>query len=168
MRQDEKDLESTVARLSGDISKVQEAKRNAGDSDLQLRWRAAIKTFETSKAEQHGSADYPRMDRLYEIVRSDGKIKLMLGYAKDNLEPDLTNEGKRRTVEALLKFERPLEQLIQQAGKLWEAGDFEGEASLLEEYAIRNPQKDAILDLAAEARRDALSGASARTKPKRR
>lgn len=115
-----------------------------------------------------GSADYPRMHRLFDIVRGDGKIRLMLSYDQENPDPDLTNMGQRRQVEALLKFEQPLEQLIEQAGNLWRAGDFEGEAALLEDYAISNPQRDAILDLAEEARRDALSGGSARSKPKRR
>mgnify|MGYP001765322156 CR=1 FL=1 len=93
---------------------------------------------------------------------------MMLSYGQENPRPDFTNTGQRRQVEALLKFEQPLVQLIEHAGALWRAGDFEGEAALLEDYAISNPQRDAILDLAEEARRDALSGASARSKPKRR
>jgi hypothetical protein len=108
------------------------------------------------------------MDRLFDIVREDGKVRLILSYDQFNPDPDFTNEGQRRQVEALLKFEQPLLQLIEEAGNLWRAGDFAGEAALLEDYAISNPQRDAILDLAAEAKRDALSGASAKSRPKRR
>jgi len=168
MREEEKELEGTVARLRDSISKLHEAKKLADDHDLQSRWRAAIRTFETREKMRAGNVDYPRMDRLFEIVREDGKVRLMLSYNKYNPNPDLMNDGQRRQVEALLKFEQPLMRLMEQAGSLWQAGDFEGEAALLEEYAVSNPQRDAILSLAEEARRDALSGASARSRPKRR
>jgi hypothetical protein len=105
---------------------------------------------------------------LFDIVRGDGKVRLMLSYDEYNPDPDFRNMGERRQVEALLKFEEPLAQLVVEAGNRWKAGDFEGEAALLEEYAASNPQKDTILDLASEARRDALSGASSRSKQKRR
>ena len=168
MKQDEKNLESTVANLRDNISKLQEARKLAEDHGLQLRWRAALRTFGTSKPELTGAADYPRMDRLFEIVREDGKIRQILNYDKYNPDPDFKNEGQRRQVEALLKFEQPLIQLMEQVGSLWKAGDFEGEAAVLEDYAISNPQREAILNLAAEARHDALSGGSTRSKPKRR
>lgn len=168
MTKDEKDMETTVARLRDHLSKYQDAKRLAEDGSLQFQWRAAVRTFGTKEGNRTGSANYPRMNRLFDIVRGDGKIRLMLSYDQENPDPDLTNMGQRRQVEALLKFEQPLEQLIEQAGNLWRAGDFEGEAALLEDYAISNPQRDAILDLAEEAKRDALSGGSARSKPKRR
>lgn len=168
MGEDEKNLEATVTRLRDTISKYQEANRLAEDRSLQLRWRAAVTTFGTAEGERTGNADYPRMGRLFDIVREDGKVRLMLNYDQYNPGPDFTNEGQRRQVEALLKIEQPLVQLMEEAGNLWRAGDFEGEAVLLEEYAISNPQRDAIFDLAKEARRDALSGASARSKPKRR
>jgi len=107
------------------------------------------------------------MDRLFDIVRGDGRVRLMLSYDQENPSPDFTDYGQRRQVEALLGFERSLAQVMEEAGNCWRIGDFEGEASLLEEFAISNPQRDAILDLAAEARRDALSGATSRSKPKR-
>jgi hypothetical protein len=57
---------------------------------------------------------------------------------------------------------------MEEAEERWMAGDFQGEAAILEEFANSNPQRDAILDLAAEARQDALTGASTRQKPRRR
>jgi len=57
---------------------------------------------------------------------------------------------------------------MEEAEKRWLAGDFQGEAAMLEEFADSNPQRDAILDLAAEAKRDALTGASTRHRPRRR
>jgi hypothetical protein len=168
MGEGEEDLESTVARLRDSISKVQEAKKLADDRSLQIRWRAALRKLRKKEELLKGSTDYPRMDRLFEIVREDGKVRLILSYDQFNPDPDFTNEGQRRQVEALLKFEQPLVQLMEEAGNLWRAGDYAGEAALLEDYAISNPQRDAILDLAAEAKRDALSGASAKSRPKRR
>ena len=168
MSEDKQDLEDTVARLRDTLSKYQEAKKLAEDRNLQFRWRAALRTFGTTEERRTRSADYPRMHRLFDIVRDDGKVRLMLSYGQYNPDPDFTNEGQRRQVEALLKFGQPLMQLMEEAGSLWRAGDFEGEAALLEDYAISNPQRDAILSLAEEARRDALSGASTRSKPKRR
>jgi hypothetical protein len=168
MGEREENLEDTVARLRDSISKVQEAKKLADDRSLQLRWRAALRKLDGKDEMLKGSTDYPRMGRLFDIVREDGKVRLILSYDQFNPEPDFNNEGQRRQVEALLKFEQPLVHLMEEAGNLWRAGDFAGEAALLEDYAISNPQRDAILDLAEEAKRDALSGASTRSKPKRR
>ena len=56
------------------------------------------------------------MGRLFDIVREDGKVRLMLGYYQDNPDPDFTNDGQRRQVEALLGFEQPLVQLMEEAG----------------------------------------------------
>ena len=71
-------------------------------------------------------------------------------------------------VKAILEFEEPLKHLMDDTSRRWQAGDFEGEALLLEDFAQSNPQVDSILELAAEARRDALSGATARVRQKRR
>jgi hypothetical protein len=166
-KEDQKELESTVARLHDTISKYQEARRRAEDRSLQFRWRAALRTFGSADEELAKNIDYPRMERLFDIVRNDGKIRLMMSYGRYNPYPDFSNEGKRRQVEALLKIEQPLVQMMEEAGNLWRAGDFQGEAALLEDYATSNPQREAILKLAEEARSDALSGALARTKPKR-
>jgi hypothetical protein len=92
----------------------------------------------------------------------------MLDYDEENPNPDFTNRGQRRQVESLLGFEQPLERLIEEAGNRWQAGDFEGEAALLEQFADSNPQRDSILNLAAEARYDAISGATAPKRPQRR
>ncbi len=167
MGEEEKDLETTVSRLRNDISRYQDAKKRADDRALESEWKAAVKTFCSTHDSSNGASEYPRMSRLFDIVREDGKIRLVLSYDQFNPDPDFANEGQRRQVEALLKFEQPLVQLIEEAGNMWRAGNFEGEATLLEEYAISNPQRDAILDLAAEARRDALSGASAKSRPRR-
>jgi len=168
VREDKKDLETTVRRLRKDISAVEESAKRMESRDLKSRWRTALNTFRPAGEKRIGSAEYPRMERLFDVVRADGKVRLMLSYDQFNPDPDFRNLGERRQVEALLKFEEPLTQLIMEAGNKWQAGDFEGEAALLEEYAVSNPQKDAILDLAAEARRDALSGASSPSRQKRR
>ncbi len=133
--------------------------------ELSTRWR---RTIESYRSVQSKESPYPRRHRLLDIVLADGRVKLMLDYDEENPDPDLSRYGERRQVESLLGFEAPLEKLIADAENRWRAGDFAGEAAVLEEFANSNPQKDAILGLAAEARRDALSGASARTKPKRR
>ncbi len=134
--------------------------------ELSSMWRHALKFYECADETQHGT--YPRWQRLFDIVQADGRIRLLLNYDEQNPNPDLRNYGERRQVESLLAFERPLEQLMAEAESRWRAGNFAGEATLLEEFADSNPQKEAILDLAAEARRDAVSGASTRVKPKRR
>lgn len=132
------------------------------------QWREALNIYKSTEVDRKQDADYPRRQRLFEIVREDGRIRLMLDYAEENPTPDFTDQGQRRQVQCLLGLEQPLERLIEEAGNRWQAGDFEGEAALLEEFADANPQKDIILDLAFEAKRDALSGASARQRPKRR
>jgi hypothetical protein len=93
---------------------------------------------------------------------------LMLDYDLENPAPDFTDYGQRRQVESMLGFEQPVGTLMAEAESRWSAGNYEGEAALLEEFAKSNPQRDAILSLAAEARRDALTGGSSRTKPRRR
>jgi len=168
MGEEEKSLETTVKRLRKNISAVEEGSRRAEDRSLKTRWRTALSVYRSSEENAIGNADYPRMGRLFDIVRGDGKVRLMLSYDQYNPDPDFRNLGERRQVEALLKFEEPLTQLVIEAGNRWRAGDFEGEAALLEEYAVSNPQKDTILDLVAEARRDALSGASSKSRQKRR
>jgi hypothetical protein len=168
LRGDEKELENTVARLRDARSKYEEARKLVEDRSLQWQWRRALRLFGASTTDGPGGADYPRMERLFRIVREDGKIRLMLGYDKENPRPDFMDNGQRRQVEALLQFEQPLVQLMEEAGNLWRAGNFDGEAALLEDYAILNPQREAILQLAEEARRDALSGASTQSRPKRR
>jgi hypothetical protein len=168
MGEEEKSLETTVKRLRKNISAVEESSRRAEDRSLKARWQTALNMYRPSDERAIGNAEYPRMEKLFDIVRGDGKVRLMLSYDEYNPDPDFRNMGERRQVEALLKFEEPLAQLVVEAGNRWKAGDFEGEAALLEEYAASNPQKDTILDLASEARRDALSGASSRSKQKRR
>ena len=157
-----------MKRLRKDMSAVADNSECDGARDLRSRWQLALSLFRPKEASRLGTVDYPRKERLFEVVRGDGKVRLLLSYDQYNPEPDFANEGERRQVEALLKFEQPLAQLILEAGSRWQAGDFNGEAALLEEYAFSNPQRDTILDLAAEARRDALSGASTKYKPKRR
>ncbi len=168
IREEEKGLDTTVKRLRKDISAVAEDSKRREERELRSRWRSALNLFRSKEASRLGTADYPRMEKLFEVVRGDGKVRLMLSYDQYNPEPNLANEGERRQVEALLKFEQPLAQLILEAGNRWRAGDFNGEAALLEEYASSNPQRETILDLAAEARRDALSGASSPSRQKRR
>ena len=165
---DEPDLETTLKRRRQELSVYEEESRRMGDRDLPFRWRTVVNVYKPEDARRLGAADYPRLERLFEIVREDGRVKFMLNYDIENPDPDFTNPGQRRQVEAILGFEQPLAHLIVEVGNRWRAGDFEGEAALLEEYAKSNPQRDSILDLAAEARRDALSGASARSMPKRR
>jgi hypothetical protein len=168
MGEDERNLETTVKRLRKDISAVEVSSRRAEDRSLKARWRTALSMYKQSEEKAIGNAEYPRMGRLFDIVRGDGKVRLMLSYDEYNPDPDFRNLGERKQVEALLKFEEPLMQLVMEAGNKWRSGDFEGEAALLEEYAVSNPQKDTILDLASEARREALSGASSQSRQKRR
>lgn len=164
----EQDLVTTLKRRRQEVSAYEEKSRRAGDQDLPFRWRAVLNVYKSHQARQMGSTYYPRLERLFDIVREDGRVRLMLSYDQENPDPDFTDPGQRRQVEALLKFEQPLAQLMDAAEGRWRAGDFEGEAALLEEFAEGNPQKDTILNLAAEARRDdALSGASSRSRPKR-
>ncbi|MBN1678193.1 MAG: hypothetical protein JW880_06600 [Candidatus Thermoplasmatota archaeon] len=166
---DKQDLVATLKRRRDEVSAYEEKPGRTGDQDLPFRWRAALNVYKSHETRQMGSTYYPRLERLFDIVREDGRIRLMLSYDEENPNPDFTDPGQRRQVEALLKFEQPLAQLIDEAEDCWRAGDFKAEAALLEEYAISNPQKDTILDLAAEARRDdALSGATSRSKTKRR
>ena len=127
-----------------------------------------LNVYKSDEAGRTRSTDYPRLERLFQIVRDDGRVRYMLNYDQENPDPDFTDPGQRRQVEAILGFEQPLAQLMVEVGDRWRAGDFEGEAALLEEFARSNPQKDTILDLAAEARRDALSGATSKLRPKRR
>jgi hypothetical protein len=167
VREDTKHLEDTVSRLKKDISAVEENSKDSTNNSLRSRWKTAVSTYKLP-ALPEGVRDYPRMQRLFQVIRADGKMRLILSYDEYNPDPDLRNLGERRQVEALLKFEEPLTHLMAEAGNRWREGDFEGEAALLEEYAASNPQRDAILDLAAEARRDALSGATARSRQRRR
>ena len=138
------------------------------DNELPFRWHQVLNFYKAETEEQLKETAYPRWKRLYEIVREDGHIRLMLGYDQENPDPDFADPGQRHQVEAILGFERSLENMMAEAENRWKAGDFEGEAAILEQFADRNPQKEAILNLAAEARRDAVSGASTRTRPKRR
>jgi len=164
---DEPDLETTLKRRRQEVSVHEEKLRSASGRNLPVEWRAVLNNYRSGKASGKAGTDYPRMERLFEIAREDGRIRYMLSYDLENPDPDFTDSGQRRQVEAILGFERPLAQLIEEAGNRWRAGDFIGEAALLEEFAQSNPQRDAILDLAAEARRDALSGATSPVKPKR-
>ncbi len=164
--------ESDLARFLRERQKVQCASdAEAGRKDeeaLSAQWREAIHLYKSPRDEEEHNVAYPRGKRLFEIVREDGRIKLMLGYAAENPAPDLKDHGQRRQVECILGFEQPLEHLMHEASHRWQVGDFEGEAALLEEFANSNPQKETILRLAAEARRDALSGSSVRERPRRR
>jgi len=168
MKSGESDLERILRERQQVLSASEEESARAREADLPIRWREVLNVFKQRADMRERSAVYPRWQRLFEIIREDGRIRLMLDYDEENPTPDFTDRGQRRQVESLLGFEQPLERLIDDAGNRWQAGDFEGEAALLEEFARSNPQKDAILDLVAEARQDALSGASARKKPRRR
>ncbi len=139
------------------------------EEELFSRWREVLNAYEEERS-RPGRAAYPRAGRLLEIIRGDGHIRLMLEYDQENPSPNLGDYGQRRQVESILGFEAPLRTLRAEAESHWAAGDFAGEAALLEEYASSNPQRDAILSLAAEARRDAaaISGATSRVKPARR
>lgn len=137
------------------------------ERNLHAEWEEAVRSFRGARAGHRGSP-YARRARLFDIVRNDGRIKLLLGYDEENPAPDLKDYGQRRQVESLLGFEKPLERLLAEAEERWLAGDYEGEATLLEEFANSNPQKDSILDLAAEARRDAMSVAPTRMKARKR
>ena len=137
------------------------------EAELPGRWREVVRSYEGMN--QPGSCTaYPRRQRLFEILREDGRIRLMLEYDHENPAPDFRDYGQRRQVESILGFEEQVGTLIAEAESRWSAGNYEGEAALLEEFANSNPQRDAILGLAAEARRDALTGGSSRTKPRRR
>jgi len=150
-----------------EVLSASEKESNFGEN-LPARWREVLDVFHTGKARHEESGAYPRRQKLFEIVREDGRIRLMLNYARENPTPDFNDQGQRRQVECMIGFEQPLERLMQEAGNRWQAGDFEGEAALLEEFANSNPQRDTILRLAAEARQDAVSGSSVRRRPKRR
>ena len=138
------------------------------DTGLPAQWQEVLRSYKAGSDERQEDAAYPRRKRLFDIVREDGHIRLMLGYDRENPVPNFADPGQRRQVEAILEFENALDNMMAEAESRWKAGDFEGEAAILEEFADRNPQREAILDLVAEARRDALSGASTRSKPKRR
>jgi len=138
------------------------------EEELSARWREVIRSYRSAEAGAKKDTSYPRRQRLLDIVREDGRIKLMLDYDEENPSPNLNEYGQRRQIESILGFEESIEHLIADVESRWNAHDFEGEAALLEEFANSNPQRDAILSLAAEARRDSLSGASARVKPRRR
>lgn len=168
MKSDESNLESLLRQRQQVSSASEGEARRGGEKALPVRWREVLNDYKSTEERRKQSAKYPRWQRLFEIVREDGRIKLMLNYDNENPSPDFTDRGQRRQVECILGFEQPLEHLMEEASSRWQAGDFEGEASLLEEFAKFNPQRDTILDLAAEARRDALSGASARQRPRRR
>jgi hypothetical protein len=168
MKSDESDLERLLKRRRQVLSASERESRRGDEEALTVRWREVINAYDSTEEERRQSAAYPRWQRLFEIVREDGRIRLMLNYAHENPTPNFTDRGQRRQVECLLGFEQPLERLMEEASNRWQAGDFEAEAALLEEFANSNPQRDAILDLAAEARQDVLSGASIRHRPKRR
>ena len=150
------------------LSASEKESRGVAEEVLPVRWNEVLNVYRPTSEKRMEDVTYPRGQRLFEIIRNDGRIKLMLDYDEENPSPDFTDWKQRRQVESILGFEQPLERLMEEAGNRWQAGDFEGEAALLEEFANSNPQKDTILDLAAEARRDAFSGASARERPKRR
>ena len=161
MRSDELDVKNVMKHRRRGVPVLE-------DKDLSARWREVLRSYSASEEGPQRGTVYPRRERLFDIVRKDGRIRLMLGYGQENPDPDLTDHGQRRQVECLLEFEGPLGHLMEEAEKRWLAGDFQGEAAMLEEFADSNPQRDAILDLAAEAKRDALTGASTRQRPRRR
>ncbi len=141
-----------------------------GVDELRARWRAAVRSYGGEDDLRAKSTEYPRAEKLYDIVRADGRIRLMLEYDEENPMPDLAEYGQRRQVESILGLEAPLEALMAETESRWLTKDFEGEARVLEEFAVSNPQRDEIMELAAEARRDAaaLTGGTTATKPKRR
>ena len=160
-----------MTQQSGSGNVLRRRRRELTDyelSELPSRWHAVLHSYKSGEQGYQGDMTYPRWQKLFDIIREDGRIKLLLDYDQENPSPDFRDYGQRRQVESMLGFERPLEQLMIEAGKRWLDGDFDGEATLLEEFAESNPQKDAILDLAAEARRDSVTGASAPKRPKRR
>lgn len=161
MRSDESGVKNVMKHRRRDAPVLE-------DEDLSARWREVLKSYSAADEGQQRGTIYPRQQRLFDIVRKDGRIRLMLGYGEENPDPDFANHGQRRQVECLLGFERPVGHLMEEAEERWMTGDFQGEAAILEEFANSNPQRDAILDLAAEARQDALTGASTRQKPRRR
>lgn len=168
MKSDESGFERVLRQRRQVLSASEQESRRADEEDLPVRWREVLNVYKPAEQKRKQSTAYPRWQRLFDIVREDGRIRLMLNYDEENPTPDFTDRGQRRQVESILEFEQPLERLMEDACSRWQAGDFEGEAVLLEEFAQPNPQRDAILDLAAEARRDALSGASIRQRPRRR
>jgi len=168
MKSDESDLERLLKRRQQVMSASEGGSRRGDEKPLPVRWREVLNDYKSIEERRKQSEKYPRWQRLFEIVKEDGRIKLMLNYDNENPSPDFTDRGQRRQVECILGFEQPLEHLMEEASSRWQAGDFEGEATLLEEFAKFNPQKETILGLAAEARKDALSGASARHRPRRR
>jgi hypothetical protein len=168
MRSEESDLEKALRRRREVLSAAEKEGRTEEEQSLPVRWKEVLNTYREPSGKRAEASAYPRGERLFEIVRQDGRIKLMLDYDEENPNPDFTNRGQRRQVESLLGFEQPLERLIEEAGNRWQAGDFEGEAALLEQFADSNPQRDSILNLAAEARYDAISGATAPKRPQRR
>ena len=163
--------ESDLARFLRERRQVMSASEaEVGRSEeeaLSAQWRKALHYYKSTAKEQRRNEAYPRWKKLFEIVREDGRIRLMLGYDLENPMPNLKDRGQRRQVECILGFEQPLQQMMEEASHRWQAGDFEGEAALLEEFAQSNPQKEMIMGLAAEARKDALSGSSVRTRPRR-
>ncbi len=168
MRSEESDLERALRQRRQVLSAVEKEGRREDEGSLPVRWKEVLNVYRRPSENRTDVTTYPRGQRLFEILRHDGRIKLMLDYDEENPDPDFTDRGQRRQVESILGFEQPLERLMEEAGDRWQAGDFDGEASLLEQFADSNPQRESLLDLAAEARRDAVSGASARDRPRRR
>jgi|GEM_PF-2479191 len=168
MRIGESDLERALRHRRQVLAAFQKQSEREEQEALSARWNEVVNTYRMRSGKAQGLLEYPRGERLFEIIRNDGRVRLLLDYNLENPSPNLANQGQRRQVESILGFERPLEQLMLEAGGRWQAGDYEREAELLEEFAKSNPQSDSILDLAAEARRDAISGASTARKPKRR
>ena len=165
---EESTLERALRQRRQVLAAVEKESQREDREALSIRWKDAVNTFRMSSGPPKEVSGYPRGERLFEIIRNDGRIKLMLDYSDENPSPDLADRGQRRQVESILGFEQSLDRLMIEAESRWQAGDFSGEAALLEEFADSNPQKDSILDLAAEARHDAESGGSARKKPQRR
>ena len=168
MRSEESDLEKTLRQRRLVLSAAEKEASRECEESLPIRWREVVNVYRRSPKMRPDIGPYPRGEKLFEIVRHDGRVKLMLDYDEENPVPDFTDRGQRRQIESILGFERPLERLIEEAGSRWQAGDFAGEAALLEEFADSNPQSESILDLAAEARQEAASGATTRTRPQRR
>ena len=154
---------------SGNIMRRRRKEPSESDeAELDDQWRTLLRSFGNEGKDRETRSAYPRGQRLFEIVQRDGRIRLMLDYNEENPAPDFKDFGQRRQVESILGLEKPIENMLAEAEGRWSAGNFEGEAAILEEFAESNPQRDAILELAAEAREDALTCGSSRTRPKRR